>query len=76
VTQSRIRRLADRDGNLAKQQVTGTFSFHFFCLPKRNETKKKAATDLFREIHFFSCTRITTLPLQQLIIIVSVGIRQ
>jgi hypothetical protein len=33
---------------------------HFFCLPKRNEPKKRAATNLFWDYHFFGCPRITT----------------
>jgi len=33
---------------------------HFFCLPKRNEPKKKAASNLFWAQHFLSCPRITT----------------
>jgi hypothetical protein len=39
---------------------------HFFCLPKRNEPKKKAASNLFWEYHFGGCTRNTTRSLHSL----------
>ena len=33
---------------------------HFFCLPKRNEPKKRAASNLFWDCHFVGCPRNTT----------------